>query len=58
MQKTGFVARKCAKCGGNVYLDSDYFGWFEQCLQCGHVSDLKDMVDVKNPLTREIIRAK
>jgi hypothetical protein len=44
MQKSGFVARKCLKCGGSVYLDRDQFGWYEQCLQCGFVSDLKDIV--------------
>jgi hypothetical protein len=58
MQKTGFVASKCPKCGGSVYLDSDYFGWYEECLQCGFVSDLKEMGKVKNPLMKETIRAK
>jgi hypothetical protein len=48
MQKSGFVARKCLKCGGSVYLDRDQFGWFEQCLQCGFVSDLKDLAKTGN----------
>jgi hypothetical protein len=46
MQKSGFVNRKCSKCGGSVYLDSDYFGWYEECLQCGFVSDLQKIVEV------------
>jgi hypothetical protein len=58
MKKTGFVARKCPKCGGNVYLDSDYFGWYEQCLQCGFVSDLKNIAEVKNRFAKETVRAK
>jgi hypothetical protein len=48
MQKSGFVARKCVKCGGSVYLDRDQFGWYEQCLQCGFVSDLKDIAVMAN----------
>ena len=47
MQKSGFVARKCPKCGGSLYLDRDQFGFFEQCLQCGLVSDLKEIVEAK-----------
>jgi DNA-directed RNA polymerase subunit M/transcription elongation factor TFIIS len=31
---------RCPKCGGNLYLDKDYNGWYEQCLQCGYMKDL------------------
>ncbi len=34
--RTGFVHRRCPKCGGNIYLDKDHYGWYEQCLQCGY----------------------
>jgi ribosomal protein L37AE/L43A len=30
----------CPKCRGDVYLDKDSNGWFEECLQCGHVQYL------------------
>jgi DNA-directed RNA polymerase subunit M/transcription elongation factor TFIIS len=30
----------CPKCGGNLYLDRDYIGWYEQCLQCAYMKDL------------------
>ena len=29
--KTGFTKRKCPKCGGNLYLDSDY------CIEGGFI---------------------
>jgi|DewCreStandDraft_4_1066084.scaffolds.fasta_scaffold12895_9 DNA-directed RNA polymerase subunit M/transcription elongation factor TFIIS len=48
MQRTGFISRKCPKCGGSLYLDYDTYGWYEQCLQCGHISDLKELTEVKN----------
>jgi hypothetical protein len=56
MQKSGFVARKCPKCGGSLYLDRDQFGFFEQCLQCGLVSDLKDITVANNTGEKEAVR--
>jgi predicted nucleic-acid-binding Zn-ribbon protein len=46
--KTGFTKRKCPKCGGNLYLDSDYciegsfISWYEEesCLQCGYSAEI------------------
>ena len=32
---------RCSKCGGNLYIDKDHYGWYEQCLQCGFTCDLK-----------------
>jgi hypothetical protein len=31
---------RCPKCGGNLYLDRDFNGWYEQCLQCAYMKDL------------------
>lgn len=33
--------RRCPKCGGNLYMDKDYHGWYEQCLQCSYMKDLE-----------------
>ncbi len=47
MQRGGFLARtRCPKCGGSVYLDSDHFGWYEQCLQCGYTRNMKRVTKV------------
>jgi hypothetical protein len=47
MLRGGFVKRaKCPKCGGKVYLDSDMYGWYEQCLQCGHTQNLEKVSPV------------
>ncbi|MFC2032169.1 hypothetical protein ACFLUS_02190 [Chloroflexota bacterium] len=32
---------RCPKCGGNLYLDKDHYGWYEECLQCGFTLDLR-----------------
>jgi len=31
---------KCPKCKGNIMLDKDQYGWYEQCLQCGYLHDM------------------
>jgi ribosomal protein S27AE len=33
--------KQCPRCGGNIYLSSDYYGRYEQCLQCGYTCDLE-----------------
>jgi len=38
---TTSVDRCCPKCGGNIIIDKDYHGWYEQCLQCSYMRDLK-----------------
>jgi hypothetical protein len=48
MLRGGFVSKAhCPKCGGNIYIDSDHYGWFEGCLMCGYVRNLKKMPAVK-----------
>jgi hypothetical protein len=44
----GFIKKKrCPRCGGNIYLDSDRFGWYEQCLQCGVTLYLDTVAEAK-----------
>jgi len=50
MKKTGFLQMRCPKCGGNVYLDNDFEGWFEQCLQCGHTAYMPEVKAEKVPV--------
>jgi hypothetical protein len=45
--KIGFTHKRCQKCGGNVYLEKDDVDWYEQCLQCGSVSYLRNLVQIE-----------
>jgi hypothetical protein len=27
---------RCPRCGGNLFLDRDWSGWYEECLQCAY----------------------
>ena len=49
--KYGFTSQKCPKCSGNIYLDKDYCGWYEQCLQCSHIRYLDTVVEVREPVS-------
>jgi len=51
--KAGFAQKRCPKCGGNVFLDSDSDGWYEQCLQCGHISYLETIVDAREKANQD-----
>jgi len=41
--KCGFTNKRCPKCGGNIFVDRDFSGGYEQCLQCGYNSDLAEL---------------
>ena len=40
LEETMLTHKQCPKCGGNIYLSTDYYGRYEQCLQCGYTCDL------------------
>jgi hypothetical protein len=34
----------CPRCKkGEVFIDRDFYGWYECCLQCGYTRDLPDI---------------
>ena len=37
-----FYFKACPKCHGDLYLDSDGYGSFIECVQCGLLRDLVD----------------
>ena len=30
----------CQKCGGDVFIEKDAYGWYQECLQCGWRDEL------------------
>ena len=43
--------RSCPRCDGDIFIDRDLYGWFEHCIQCGYISDLKNTVKVEQQQT-------
>ena len=33
-----FKLKACPRCHGDLFVDRDYYGWYEQCIQCGHMA--------------------
>lgn len=38
--------KSCLKCKGDVFLDKDIDGWYEQCLQCSYIQYLDSIFEV------------
>jgi DNA-directed RNA polymerase subunit M/transcription elongation factor TFIIS len=49
---------RCPKCGGYLYLDRDYNGWYEQCLQCAYMEDLAVVYQDKDKKIAELVPVK
>ncbi|MBI2857046.1 MAG: hypothetical protein HYX95_01885 [Chloroflexi bacterium] len=50
----------CPRCEGDLFFDWDFYGWYEQCIQCGHMRYLEAASrTTKTPRTRkkEMVRA-
>lgn len=37
----------CPRCGGDMFLSEDIYGYYEQCLQCSYMYELKDITEFK-----------
>lgn len=46
--REGFTQQRCPKCGGNIFLYKELYGWSGQCLQCGHTSYLDAIVNARD----------
>ncbi|MFQ5996982.1 MAG: hypothetical protein ACE5KP_05090 [Dehalococcoidales bacterium] len=45
--------KSCPRCKGDVLVDRDHHGWYEECLQCGYQRDMRNMVKVQQRRTQE-----
>ena len=43
-----FYLKTCPKCKGDLYTDSDRYGWFISCLNCGYCCDVASMAEATN----------
>ena len=51
--------KSCLRCGGDIFVDRDVDGWYEQCLQCGCAHDMPNTIEAyqrgegNNPVKRK-----
>ena len=49
-----FFFKACPKCHGDLYVDSDSYGSFVECLQCGFLRDMEvDGVAMGNTIIQD-----
>ena len=34
--------KACPRCSGEVHVNSDMYGWYLECLQCGYMAEYSD----------------
>ena len=39
--------KNCPRCEGDIRVDRDQYGWYEECIQCGYICDLKSIVTIQ-----------
>ncbi len=42
--------KSCTRCGGDLFIDRDMDGWFEQCLQCSYRKELRELKRIPVPV--------
>ena len=45
--------KSCPRCKGDVAIDSDHYGWYEYCVQCGYVHELVTITEIEERLTEK-----
>ena len=45
--------KSCPRCKGDIILEQDHWGWYQQCIQCGYLRDLQNVVEVKQQRVQE-----
>jgi len=54
--REGLTQRRCPKCGGNLFLCSDHYGWYEQCLQCSCIGYLDSIVESRDKISKTSLK--
>jgi hypothetical protein len=39
--------KKCPRCGGDMFIDRDIYGWYEKCLQCSYCCELRSLDEIQ-----------
>jgi ribosomal protein S27AE len=46
---TMWKMRNCPRCQGDLFIDKDLDGWYEQCLQCGYRREMRAIAEAGRP---------
>ena len=49
-------AKQCSRCSGDLYMDSDMYGTYIGCLQCGYIlSDVEQFTLLNSREARQLV---
>jgi len=46
MDMVTWKLKSCPRCRGDISIDRELDGWYEQCLQCGYLHGIPSAVEV------------
>ena len=49
--------RSCPRCKGDMHVESDMYGKYRQCWQCGFLEDVSRDITANKAKTRELVGA-
>ena len=41
--------KSCPRCKGDIVVERDHYGWYEQCFYCGYIRDLGSKGKINEP---------
>lgn len=41
--------KSCPRCGGDIAIEREFDGWYENCLQCGYLHEIPRTFEVRQP---------
>jgi hypothetical protein len=44
---TMWELKKCPRCGGDMFIDRDIYGWYVKCLQCSYCFELSSLDEIQ-----------
>jgi predicted nucleic acid-binding Zn-ribbon protein len=47
------LLKGCTRCGGDVVVDRDEHGWYQECLQCGWMADYRVAAEARESPRRK-----
>jgi len=50
--------KSCSRCKGDMYLNADIYGTYSECLMCGHMVNLREVVQVAKLIDKPKVAVK
>ena len=45
--------KSCPRCSGDIFIEGDIDGWYEECLQCGWLREFESLAELEKSLSSQ-----